>query len=178
MVHKYLILLTKWQKSHRLVGSVESAWMAENVVIHSLCFLDALPSDARNIADVGSGAGLPGIPIAIVRRDLEVTLVESRQRRASFLSTVVRELELETAHVANARVEDLGPTFVERFDAAVMRCTGGSPEFFAEVFRIVRPGGVIVTSAHAEASPPHGVELVTVPGPAGAPRSFHRLTKR
>ena len=79
---KYLSLLLKWQKSHRLVGSDEPMWIVEHLFLDSLLFLKLLPASCRKLADVGSGAGLPGLPIKIVRRELDVLLVESRRRRA------------------------------------------------------------------------------------------------
>ena len=91
-VYNYLELLIKWQKAHRLVGSTDVAWMIENIIIDSFAFLEHLPSEARMVADVGSGAGVPGVPIAIVRPDLDMSLVEVRRHRVSFLSTAIREL--------------------------------------------------------------------------------------
>src|SRR5207237_2657918 len=110
LIHKYLKILTKWQRSHRFVGSTNYEWMIENVIIDSIAFLTQVPPQARAIADVGSGAGIPGIPIAIVRPDIQVALIESRRRRISFLSTVTRELALSTVQVHAARTEDLVAT--------------------------------------------------------------------
>src|SRR4030095_4695568 len=67
-------------------------WIVEHLFLDSLLFLRLVPSTARSLADIGSGAGMPGVPIRIVRSDAEVTLVESRRRRASFFSALVREL--------------------------------------------------------------------------------------
>ena len=86
-----------------MVGSDGPAWIVENLFLDSLLFLRVLPTPLHSLLDLGSGAGLPGIPLKIVRGDLELVLVESRRRRASFLSTVVRELAL-----ANVRVIDAG----------------------------------------------------------------------
>jgi 16S rRNA (guanine527-N7)-methyltransferase len=153
-LHKYLNILLKWQKSHRLVGSVDPQWLTENVVMHSLAFLGALPVSVRALADVGSGAGLPGIPLAIARPELELTLIEARQRRVSFLSTVVRELELAGVRVVGARVESLGQEYVGAFDAVVMRCAGEVASVLPPARRLVRTGGVVVVSANAKAVPP------------------------
>ena len=133
MASKYLNILIKWSKSQRLVGSVEPMWLIENVFLDSLCFLEALPSSARRLADVGSGAGIPGIPIAIVSPELEVDLIESRQRRVSFLSTAVRELALPRVRVVGARVEDLAESHAELFDAITMRCAGEVRAFIPRV---------------------------------------------
>src|SRR5262249_45607279 len=91
---KYLFMLQKWQRIHRLIGSSDADWIVENLFLDSLLFLRVLPAEASSIADLGSGAGFPGIPIKIVKSHLEVRLIESRRRRASFLSAVIRELGL------------------------------------------------------------------------------------
>src|SRR5215208_2420874 len=102
---KYLNILTKWQKTHRLIGSVQPSWVVTNIFLDSLCFLELMPSGVSRVADVGSGAGVPGIPMAIVRPDVTFSLIEARERRASFLSTVVRELELAHVEVVARRLE-------------------------------------------------------------------------
>ena len=176
--YNYLKILTKWQKSHRLVGSIDPEWIAENVFLHSLCFLEPLPPATHAIVDVGSGAGLPGVPMAIVRPDMEITLIESRRRRASFLSTVVRELGLVAVNVIEERVERLDASYAERFDAVVMRCAGDERSVLGEAWRLLRPGGVAVISSHPEASLPPGAEAMTVRVLPGLVRTFHRVTKR
>jgi 16S rRNA (guanine527-N7)-methyltransferase len=157
---KYLSLLNKWQRIHRLVGSVEPEWVVEHLFLDSLLFLRVLPENLRSLADLGSGAGFPGIPINIVRPGVEVTLIESRQRRVSFLSTVARELGLERIRVAGGRAEDgTGP-----FEAVAMRCAG-NPEHLLESARaLVGPGGVVVVSGPPERRPISGGRWVEVEG--------------
>jgi len=145
---KYLSLLTRWQRVHRLVGSVDPGWVVEHLFLDSLLFLSVLPENLRSLADLGSGAGFPGIPIKIVRPALEVTLIESRQRRASFLSTVVRELGLEGVRVDAGRAEDsIG---ARPFEAVAMRCAGDREELIATGRALVTPGGLVVVSGPPE----------------------------
>jgi 16S rRNA (guanine527-N7)-methyltransferase len=173
----YVNILVKWQRTHRLVGSVEPLWIVENVFVHSLCFLHALPHSVRDLADIGSGAGVPGIPLAIVKPELRMTLIEARQRRVSFLSTAVRELGLGSIEVVGERVERLGVAYESRFDAVVMRCAGEVSEMLAAGFRLARSGGVVVVSAHSSAPRPvHGEKIVVRP-PSGRPRTFWRFVK-
>ena len=150
---KYLELLTKWQKTQRLIGSSDRSWIVDNVILDSLLFSRVLPEGARRVVDVGSGAGLPGIPLKIVRSALTVTLVEARQKRASFLSTAVRELALADCRVINARLETLGEEFRGRFDAAVARCAGDPQRMAAELQPILSAGGIIVASGPPEPRP-------------------------
>jgi len=113
---KYLNLLIKWQKSQRLVGSAEPGWIIENLFLDSLLFLGVLPARFGSLLDLGSGAGLPGIPIKIVRPEIQLVLLESRQRRVSFLSSAVRELALERVSVVSGRAEEFAEKLAERFD--------------------------------------------------------------
>lgn len=143
---KYLKLLQKWQKSQRLVGSADAAWLVENVILDSLLFLKVLPPSIASLADVGSGAGLPGLPIKIVRPELRVTLIESRAKRASFLAAAVRELGLGDTEVVTARAEHYAAEHPRAVDAVVMRCAGDFGEIGERVSALVAPGGVVVAS--------------------------------
>lgn len=143
---KYLELLVKWQKVQRLVGSTDPASIVEDLVLDSLLFVRVLPPSPARILDLGSGAGLPGIPLSIVLPAVSVTLVEARQKRASFLSTAVRELGLRTVKVVGARAEDLPPELDRSFDAVVMRCAGRLAEVMPLAARFVAPGGSVVAA--------------------------------
>lgn len=152
-LQKYLDLLIKWQKSHRLVGSSDPDWIVQNLFLDSLLFLHVLPASVTSLLDLGSGAGVPGIPIKIVRPHLRLVLVESRRRRASFLATVVRELQLEGARVVAGRAEDFIEDLAGRFDAVVMRCAGDLENLLPIAARLVTPSGVVVASGPPEARP-------------------------
>ncbi|MBM4439222.1 MAG: 16S rRNA (guanine(527)-N(7))-methyltransferase RsmG [Candidatus Rokubacteria bacterium] len=181
-IDKYLNLLTKWQGSHRLVGSVEPGWLLQNVVVDSLAFLEAVPPTARRIADIGSGAGLPGVPIAIMRRDLELVLIEPRRRRASFLSATIRELDLTHVSLIESRVEEL--RVPATFDAAMMRCAGDVVGLIPVVFPLLRSGGALIASGmpgrQRSEAPTRGLfpaEIVTVRLPGGSLRHLRRWVK-
>jgi 16S rRNA (guanine527-N7)-methyltransferase len=121
---------------------------------HVLDALRAAPAirRAETIADLGSGAGLPGIPLAIARPDARFTLIEPRQPRAAFLELVVERLGLDNVEVAIARVEDLRGA---SFDAATARA-------FAPVDRawelgrrvLVADGSLVVFAGRGAAVPP------------------------
>jgi 16S rRNA (guanine527-N7)-methyltransferase len=143
---KYLDLLIKWGSVHRLVGSTDPAWIVEHLFLDSLLFLKVLPPEARSILDFGAGAGLPGIPIAIVRPEAELSLLESKRRRASFLLTAVRELGLSRTRVLDARSEELEETLGGTFDAVVMRCAGKLDRTMPLAARFAKPGGLVIAS--------------------------------
>ena len=177
---QYLSLLTRWQRVHRLVGSIEPQWLIENVILDSLLFLPLLPPEVEVIADLGSGAGVPGIPLKIVRPDLRVTLIESRERRASFLSTVVRELGLQGCWVVAGRAEDI-PGADREYDAVVMRCAGDLTELVPVAADLLRSGGVVIASGppsqRGVRTKPAGLEWIEAPGVRAA-RVFGVYRKR
>jgi 16S rRNA (guanine527-N7)-methyltransferase len=153
-----------------LVGSVEPAWVVDNLFVDSLLFLKVLPSGIRDLLDLGTGAGFPGVPLKIVMPELRLTLIEARSRRASFLATVIRDLGLSDVRIVNARAEDLVGTTDLRFDAVVMRCAGSLEVALPLAEQFLKPGGVAVTSG-----PPASVEgprgaWVEVQGPRGIRR--------
>ena len=141
---KYLALLVEWNRVHRLIGSSDPGWIVEHVFLDSLLFLRALPHDVGALADVGSGAGIPGLPIKIVRFSLRITLIEARQHRISFLKTVIRELRLSGASLVEGRVEEIPENLLGTFDAAVARCAGPSDQVFEWATPLVKPRGLVV----------------------------------
>ena len=100
----------------------------DRIVLHHVldslgCFLFKPLSSARRLADVGSGGGLPGIPIKIAKPDLRATLVESTGKKSRFLEHVTDVLDLDGVTVANARVEELAHSAAHRgnYDVATTR---------------------------------------------------------
>jgi 16S rRNA (guanine527-N7)-methyltransferase len=161
---KYLSLLLKWQKAHRLVGSSDPMWIVEHLFLDSLLFLKLLPASVRTLGDVGSGAGLPGLPIKIVRREIDVVFIESRRRRAMFLTSAIRAIKLGGARVAERRVESLGEELRGRLDAVVMRCAGDVEEMIPTAAVLVSQSGVVVASGPPKPKPLSIGEWTTVPG--------------
>jgi 16S rRNA (guanine527-N7)-methyltransferase len=167
---KYLELLLKWQRIHRLVGSSSPEWIVKYLFLDSLLFLKVLPRDVESVVDIGSGAGFPGIPIKIVRPALDVGLVESRERRGSFLSTVIRECGLHRISVFVGRAEAVPRSMLGAFEAAVARCAGDAARIRPIASRLVKSGGLIILSG-----PPsgRGGDWVEVEGArAGSVRRF------
>lgn len=170
LLYKYLNLLIKWQKTQRLVGSSDPAWIVDNVIVDSLLFTRALPPSVATLCDVGSGAGVPGVPLKIVLPSVQTTLLEARERRASFLSTVVRELALVGCRVLNRRLEDVIDELAGRFDAVVMRCAGDPVAVTGTVRRLLSPGGLIAASGPPTATAVPFGDWLEVQGPRGLRR--------
>jgi 16S rRNA (guanine527-N7)-methyltransferase len=94
----YVDELLTWQRRTRLVGSADPGWIVDHLLLDSLLFVRFLGGAAR-VLDLGSGAGVPGIPVKIVAPWLSMSLVEARRKRASFLAAVIRRLGLAGVEV-------------------------------------------------------------------------------
>lgn len=115
-LEQYLALLVKWQRAVNLVSSktLSEAW--ERHFVDSAQLLPLIPDHVKAIADIGSGAGFPGLVIAVLRPDIEVSLIESDMKKCQFMRTVIRELGLKNVRVINKRIEaahgDVSPDMV------------------------------------------------------------------
>src|SRR5260370_2947636 len=139
----------------------------------SLVLLDHLGA-ARNLVDVGSGAGLPGIPLKIARPDLEVTLIEADQAKAAFLVHACAVLRLENIQVVARRAEEAGhdPMLREKFDVAVARALAPLPVLVELCLPLVRVGGRLLaqkTTDEAPAAAAHPSEVVRCEGSGASP---------
>ncbi len=120
-IAKFLRELARWGDRMNLVGSTDPVAMSRHVQ-DALAAVPHLPTSA-SVVDLGSGAGFPGLPIAIARRDLRVTLVEIREKRVAFLRHAIRTLDL----AVEVRRESLEVAPEVRFDVALLRAVA-SPE--------------------------------------------------
>ena len=123
---------------------------AQDLVADSLVLLEHL-GDAKKIVDVGSGGGLPGLPLKIVRPDLSVTLVESDQDKAAFIVRASAALGLEGVEVLAKRAEEVGqdPRYREAFDVAVARALAPMPVLAELCLPLVRVGGRLLAQKTA-----------------------------
>lgn len=117
MLVRYLALLQKWNKVHNLTAVRDPE---EMVTLHLLDSLVVLPYiKLRRLLDVGSGAGFPGIVLAICMPDLQVTTVDSVQKKATFMRQAKAELQLNNLEVISGRVEQFKPA--DKFDVVISR---------------------------------------------------------
>jgi 16S rRNA (guanine527-N7)-methyltransferase len=117
--------------------------MVSHHLLDSLAVLPHLPMLASNasLADAGSGAGLPGIPLAVARPDWRVALAEASQKKAAFLRQATIELRLQNVEVYEGRVETWRPA--TRFAVVISRAFAQLTEFVAACRHLVAPGGVL-----------------------------------
>jgi 16S rRNA (guanine527-N7)-methyltransferase len=122
LLQRYLALVTQWSTRLRLTGVRTPAERARVLIRETLAVLPCLPVRGMLI-DLGSGAGIPGIPLAVVRPEVHVVLVDASRNKAGFLQVAVRELALENAEVVHGRAEVLGhdPRHRERYDVVTAR---------------------------------------------------------
>lgn len=122
---QYLALIRKWNQVHNLTAMREVEIMLTRHLLDSLAVLPHIVGP--RIADVGSGAGLPGIPLALVRPDWRVTLLESNHKKAAFLQQARIELQLENVEVVAERVENFHPA--AKFDTVISRAFSDLTDF-------------------------------------------------
>jgi 16S rRNA (guanine527-N7)-methyltransferase len=133
----YLTLLERWNRAYNLTAVRDPEAM---VVRHLLDSLSILPwLQGPRVLDVGSGAGLPGIPLAIARPDCEFCLLDSNGKRTRFLIQAVAELPLTNISVVRSRVEDYQPATL--FDSVVSRAFATLAEMAADAGRLCAPNG-------------------------------------
>lgn len=133
----YVDLLAKWNRTYNLTAIREPERMVSHHLIDSLSVLPFLRHGS--LVDVGSGGGLPGLPIAIAQPERAVTLNDSNQKKGAFMQQAVIELGLENVDVQIGRAEEWHPA--ERFDGAISRAFAELGEFIAACRHLVKPGG-------------------------------------
>ena len=133
----YVVLLAKWNRTYNLTAIREPARMVSHHLIDSLAVLPHLP--AGTLVDVGSGGGLPGIPIAIAQPQRKVTLNDSNHKKGAFMQQAVIELGLANVEVHVGRTEEWHPA--TGFDGAISRAFAELGDFIAACRHLVKPGG-------------------------------------
>jgi 16S rRNA (guanine527-N7)-methyltransferase len=134
----YLRLLERWNRAYNLTAVRDPREMVARHLLDALAVLPWVP--AGRLLDAGTGAGLPGVPLAIARPDLEVTLLDSAGKKIRFLNQVRRELGLPNIRPVQARLEDYRPE--APFDAIVSRAFASLADFAAAARRLT--GGALL----------------------------------
>lgn len=136
---QYLLLLDKWNKVYNLTAVRDVMKMVSAHLLDSLSVIALLPEG--KVLDVGSGAGLPGIPIAVARPAFAVTLLDSNHKKTAFLRQAVADLGLKNASVVCERVESANAP--AGFDVIISRAFSDLGEFVSLTGRLLAPDGVI-----------------------------------
>lgn len=133
----YMALLQKWNKIYNLTAIRDAE---EMVRLHLLDSLSVLPYvQGKNLLDVGSGGGLPGIVLAVVKPELQVTTIDTVQKKAIFMRQVKGELALHNLNVVYGRVEDYQPE--EKFEMIISRAFSELALFIKLTRHLIAPHG-------------------------------------
>lgn len=137
----YLALMLRWNATYNLTAIRDPREMVTKHLLDSLAMAPSV-SGIRTLADLGTGPGLPGIPLAIAHPGLRVTLVESNGKKARFMREALRTLSLTNAEVAESRIEALDRPGA--FEAITARALATLPQIVALGGHLLAPDGVLI----------------------------------
>ncbi|MGZ5413601.1 MAG: 16S rRNA (guanine(527)-N(7))-methyltransferase RsmG [Aeromicrobium sp.] len=138
-IQGYVDLLSTDGVERGLIGPREVPRLWDRHILNSAVVVPRIPQGAT-VADVGTGAGLPGLVWAIARPDLSVTLIEPLLRRTVFLDEVREKLELDNVQIVRARAEEVH----DEFDVVTARAVAGLEKLGRLCMPLVRKGGVLL----------------------------------
>lgn len=164
-LERYLALLSKWNKVTNLTSIDNPEQM---VVVHLLDSLSVQPYlSGKRVLDVGSGAGLPGIPLALINADKDFILLDSNGKKTRFMLQATIDLGIKNVEVVQSRAQDLEG----EFDHVVCRAFTGTNDFVKACSHLLAPGGNMLAMkgpAESEVTPIPGfrqsVHQLNVPG--------------
>ena len=137
----YVALVQKWNKVYNLTAVRKTDKILTHHLLDSLAVVPHV-ANATTILDVGSGAGLPGIPLALALPQAQLTLLDSNQKKTAFLHQALIELQLSNAEVVCKRVEKYQSN--QLFSVVVSRAFSDLAAFVAQAGRLVAPGGTLL----------------------------------
>lgn len=135
---QYLSLLTKWNRAYNLTAIRDMDAMISRHLLDSLAINRLI--HGQRLLDVGSGAGLPGIPLALIHPELEVVLLDSNGKKTRFLQEAKRQLGLDNIEIVQTRVENYHPS--TQFDTLVSRAFSSLAQILTWTQHLVAPQGV------------------------------------
>lgn len=126
------------------IRDIEGVYMKH--FLDSLTLFKAMPENTKYIADIGSGAGFPGLPLAIANPNVQVTMIESIGKKVNFIKQCLELLKLPNANVVNERAEKLSTDkrFKEEFDVVTARAVTALPELIQLCIPLVKKGGIMI----------------------------------
>ncbi|QSB01326.1 16S rRNA (guanine(527)-N(7))-methyltransferase RsmG [Methylomonas sp. EFPC1] len=175
----FIKLIEKWNKAYNLTAVRDPLEMVSLHILDSLAILPYL--HGSRVADIGTGAGLPGIPLAICRPDCHFTLVDSNSKKTRFVQQAVLELKLKNVEVVHSRVELLEPA--ELFSTVLCRAFASMPDILQLTGHLLAEDGVLLAMKGQQPeqelidlAATYSVISLTVPG-IDAERCLIRLEK-
>jgi 16S rRNA (guanine527-N7)-methyltransferase len=145
----YLSLILRWNARTNLTAVRDVDGILARHFVESIACAQALPAEITTLLDYGSGAGFPGIPIALCRPAIQVTLAESHGKKAAFLQEALRTLGLRAKVYA-----DRADSLAQEFDCVTLRAVEQMSNAVTVAARLVRPGGwLVLMTTHSELTP-------------------------
>jgi 16S rRNA (guanine527-N7)-methyltransferase len=141
-IRTYVALLLKWNATISLTAITDPIEICKLHFGESIFAVSAVPVRDGRLADVGSGAGFPGLPLRMASPEIELTLIESNARKAAFLSEVVRALELEGVEIFRGRMKDHTPD--KLYDRIAARALGQHDNLLKWATKNLNPSGRVV----------------------------------
>lgn len=140
----YLSELKRWNSKYNLIGLRDDIEIIRRLFVSSANFLRLIPPTAPlSIVDIGSGAGFPGIPLKILRSELNVTCLDSNKKKVIFLKHIIRALSLDVSTIT-ARAENLTPPQAGGYDCAVAHSVGTIGLLVELSFPLLRDRGIVI----------------------------------
>lgn len=136
----FIKLIEKWNKAYNLTAVRNREDMARIHILDSLAVLPYI--EGKRIADIGTGAGLPGIPLAIFLPDVEFTLVDSNSKKTRFVQQAILELKLKNVNVIHSRVENIQADML--FSTVIMRAFASIQEIISLTSRLIDSSGILL----------------------------------
>lgn len=142
----YLTKLKKWNKAYNLTGLNKDEDIVIKHFLDSILYLKVIPEGKKRVADVGSGAGFPGIPIKIICPEIYMYLIEPSGKKSLFLEHIIKKLNLEKIKVIKKKIEDIkiGHEIIQPIDIAVTRALFDIKEFIKKASHLFRGNGILI----------------------------------
>ncbi|PPK78132.1 16S rRNA (guanine527-N7)-methyltransferase [Methylobacter tundripaludum] len=163
----FIKLIEKWNKAYNLTAIRDREEMARLHILDSLAIVPHI--EGKRVIDIGTGAGLPGIPLAICLPEIDFTLLDSNAKKTRFVQQVVLELKLKNVEVLHSRVENYHPE--KTYDAVLTRAFAGLSDIVKLTAHLLSKDGVLLAmkgqnldAELAEIAAKKSVISVSVPG--------------
>ena len=165
-------LLRRWNKNINLVSETDEVHLWDRHIVDSLQLIPFF-REVNKLADMGSGPGLPSVPLAIACPDIDVFAIEPKQKQAALMAELIREIRIPNLHVLGERVEKV---FLSHMDVVCCRAFGEFSRDARLAYKMLKPGGAFMTFKTAEETVvPQGYDKVENHGYqlTNNPRRYH-----
>lgn len=164
--------LIEWNSQLNLTAIRTPEEIDKKHFIDSLTLLHLIPENTKTLADIGTGAGFPGIPLAIMRPDIQITLIESIGKKCKFLEHIKEILNLKNIEIVNARAEEVGKhiDYKNRFDIVTARAVTKIEELALLAIPLLKKEGMLLAQkgtlenieSEKENIKKHGGEIIDI----------------